>query len=225
MRSVKNLCLEELQLSEYSKKLFLRLSLPLEDVVMLVRTGDFPPYHDLDKVIKYKKRLRYLDILHLEIREINQLAYEVKLGLERLGAIRHDFYESERFRISASIFALQEAIEERFTETSYHYFDHEDYIPRLIRKLDNEAYEKWMGFSDDTIEQILKLLEGNLPEIDFAIICMKFGLGSDSQYKTVNKIAAEFGWTEGTVRYHIRKSIRGLYNVVDMLDVLTKIKL
>ncbi len=232
MKKVKDLSLDKLQLSSYDESLFRRLSMSFEDVVMLVRVGDFPPFYNTDKMVEYRTNVQRAGLHHYETREMNRLAYDVWKSLERLGAIRHDFYDSERFRKSANIVALQEAIEElhgvteeQLAKPLHYYLCSDEYVVRLIRKLNNETYEEWEGFSDESIKQILALIEGSLSETDFAIICMKFGLDLDTRCKSLDEIATEFGWTTNAVRYHLRRSIFRLYYVLDILKFLTKIKL
>ena len=210
----------ELNLSEKSRELF--DSLPADEVVMLVRHNDFPPYHDVKKAIEYDRKFN-LSRRAKNRDNLRQLGLEMKSELKRLGMIRTDFYNSARFKLSANIVALRQMVAEKSSRGFSYYYDSKEYVNRLIKRLNNEQYESWQGYNDDTIAEIKELLKKPLTDIEYGVICMRFGL-EDGRCYDWEEIAQRFGWTsKGGPTYHEKNAVKKLYTILDEFKELTKL--
>ena len=209
----------DLNLSEESRELL--EVLPIDEVVMLVRHDDFPPFHDARKSIDYGRKF---DSKHRNTRgSLKQLGKEMKSELRRLGMIRDDFYSSERFILSANIVALRQMVAEKSSRGLSYYYNSKDYVNRLIRRLDNDKYESWQGYDDDTVARVKELLSKTLTSTEYEVICMRFGL-NDGRCREWQEIAQHFGWkSKGGPAYHEKNAISKLYGAIDEFKKLTKL--
>lgn len=207
-------------LSEKSRELF--DSLPADEVVMLVRHNDFPPYHDAKKAIEYRRKFN----LRHEPKNrdsLRQLGLEMNSELKRLGMIRTDFYDSIRFKLSANIIALRQMVAEKSRRGLSYYYDSKEYINRLVRRLNNEQYDNWQGYDDDTITKVKELLKKSLTDTEYGVICMRFGL-EDGRCCDWEEIAQRFGWTsKGGPAYHEKNAVKKMYAMLDEFKELTKL--
>lgn len=210
----------DLNLSEESRELLDKL--PIDEVVMLVRHDDFPPFHDVKRSIEYGRKFDFKRRASTR-KSLRRLGEEMKSELRRLGMIRDDFYSSKRFMLSANIVALRQMVAEKSSRGFSYYYDSKDYVNRLIRRLDNDKYESWQGFDDDTIARVKELLGKTLTSAEYEVICMRFGL-NDGRCREWQEIAQHFGWkSKGGPAYREKNAISKLYGVVDELKALTKI--
>lgn len=210
----------DLNLSEESRGLLDKL--PIDEVVMLVRHDDFPPFHDVRRSIDYRRKFDFKR--RRSTREsLKRLGKEMKSELRRLDMIRDDFYGSERFILSANIIALRQMVAEKSSRGLSYYYDSKDYVNRLIRRLDNDKYESWQGYDDDTVTRVKELLSKTLTSTEYEVICMRFGL-NDGRCREWQEIAQHFGWeSKGGPAYHEKNAISKLYGVIDEFKKLTKL--
>ena len=212
MNSVKNLSIDMLRLSDGSRKLL--ENLPLDEVVLLVRHENFPPRYG-QVSIDYRHKIKGYDRDPRVKRAFEKLGAEMKQELSRLDMYRDDL-NSDRFRMSANITALYDVV-------SSLYYDSAKYPIRLIRRLNNDQYENWQGYSDDTIEKVRELLKQNLTSTEYEVICMRFGL-VDGRCCDWQEIAQRFGWISKSVPYyHEKNAVAKLYGVLDEFEALTKL--
>lgn len=210
----------DLNLSEESRELLDKL--PIDEVVMLVRHDDFPPFHDVRRSIDYRRKFDFKR--RRSTREsLKRLGKEMKSELRRLDMIRDDFYSSERFILSANIIALRQMVAEKSSRGLSYYYDSKDYVNRLIRRLDNDKYESWQGYDDDTVARVKELLSKTLTSTEYEVICMRFGL-NDGRCREWQEIAQHFCWeSKGGPAYHEKNAISKLYGVIDEFKKLTKL--
>lgn len=200
-------------LSEESRELLKKLRLSIDEVVSLIR---HKYYFDDDFDAFCSPSFR-------------RLGEEIESELRRLNMIRDDFYSSERLILSANIFALREMVREQsikglsYIRSLSYYYDSKDYVNRLLRDLDDDKYESWQGYDDDTVTRVKELLEKTLTSTEYDVICMRFGL-NDGRCRKWQEIAQNFGWkSKGGPAYHEKNAIRKLYGVIDELGKLTKL--
>ncbi|MBR6532592.1 hypothetical protein IKT64_02375 [Candidatus Saccharibacteria bacterium] len=217
MNSAENLTIGMLNLSEESKKLYDRLQLPLDEVVLQVRRGSMIY---CAKSCNHSLRHEFTSNPNKRV-AMRQLSSEIYSELERLGMIR--VFSPEQFQLSANVLALRQMVAEKSSRGRSWYYDSGEYIPRLIRKLDAKQYEEWQGYDDNTIEAVRELLKKNLSETEYGVICMRFGL-VDGVCRNWEENAEKFGWkSKGGPAYHERNAICKLHRSIDELRVITKI--
>lgn len=195
---------------------------PLDKVVLSIRAGRFPTNIQLKNARKSARRAGKEFDWAPHYRKRRAWHDEATAELERLGLIRHD---TEKLQLTANIVAIcWMARDPQHKWSPCVYFDAQDYIPRLISKMGNRAYENWDGFDDETIKAIKALLKRTLSDKDYQVIVLRFGL-EDGECVERAEVAKQYGWTDSGVRYHERSAADKLYNVIDELKALTKIPL
>ena len=80
------------------------------------------------------------------------------------------------------------------------YYDSNEFIPRLKRKLDDSVRETWLGYSDETIEVAKKNIQDALTDTEYSIISLRFGL-EDGYCRSRPEVTAYCGKSENGIRY------------------------
>lgn len=167
MLSVKDLDINMLDLEPEEKVVLMYM--PLEKAVEDIRTSN---YYD------FRVRAMVFSVFPKSTnRFISNLRKKLYHEMQRLDMFRHDFYDSERFTVTANIMALLEMVTTSYSG-SYpaHYYYFADYIPRLITKLDNDSYENWDGFSDGELDKIITFFKLTLSSEELMVLSLRFGL-------------------------------------------------
>lgn len=213
MLSAKDLTLDMLSIDAEYRTILEKL--PLEKVVLEVRQEIFP-CKNFVKIIS-PKSYHYDN----ETREVLwQLGMVLKEEFKRLGLFRQDL---SPLTITANIFAIIQLAEDNVKRWPRYYFESSKFMIRLIRQLDNNAYETWNGLDDDTIEQIKSLLKNNIPEPEHKLIKMRFGL-DDGICVDRQTTVDYFGWnSESSARFHERRLKSLLGNILTDLKALAKL--
>ena len=213
MLSAKDLTLDMLSIDAGYRTILEKL--PLEKVVLEIRQEIFP-CKNFVKIIS-PKSYHYDD----ETREVLwQLGMVLKEEFKRLGLFRQDL---SPLTITANIFAIIQLAEDNVKRWPRYYFKSSKFMIRLIRRLDNNAYETWNGLDDDTIEQIRLLLKNNIPDPEHQLIKMRFGL-DDGICVDRQTTVDYFGWNSGSsARFHERKLKSLLGNILTDLKTLAKL--
>lgn len=193
---------------------------PLDKIVLSIRAGWFPTNIQITNACRSARRAGtrfYRGSYHTRKAWHDEATAE----LERLGLIRHD---TEKLQLTANIVEVYRmAKSTRWGKPSVDP-DTEGYIPKLINKMGNYAYENWDGFDDETIKAIKAFLKRTLSDKDYQVIVLRFGL-EDGKCVERAEVAKLYGWTDSGVRYHERSAAEKLYNVIDELEALIKIPL
>ena len=220
MNSVNDLSIEMLNLTEQSSALLSEM--PLDVVVKLVRRGDFPPINSRE-VIEWDRKYHYRSNAQ-QLVNLRRLGKEMRSELTRLGMIDEERFETKRMKQSAGIIAMRIFATENCSRSISYYFRSEEFTRRLIGRISNESYEKWEGFSEQTIATIISILERVLSGAEFRVLSMRFGL-EDGIYRSPQEVMTRFGWkTDSGERYHEKNAAPKLYKIREKIKILTQIK-
>lgn len=212
MLSVKDLDPKKLHLSADTSELLSQL--PLDKVVLDIRWGTFPST-DIVRIIDPCEGFHYLRMEPV----VEQLGKEMYQEMERLDMFRHDL---DALMPSARVVALLNMIRQGKPGKRF-FYEESQFLKRLIRKLDNKAYENWQGFSDSTIEEFLDRIREELTEIEYQVVISSFGLDGNP-CATLCELTNRFMWqTESAPRYQIQKATRKLSRILGQLELIAKL--
>ena len=222
----KDVTVDMIELSDKSKEILEYL--PLQKVIRITRRKKIKTYLDAYKLesacefavdgIKRDKNIdpeKRRNIPHFSRKNFFILGTEVRNFLESSGLIRYEF--SKKFEDSSKIWVLRKCVKygdvADTAEIKYSFGE-------LLHDLNNDTYETFDGYDDDTFKAIHNFLKKNLDKDEYKLICDRFGL--NGQYKTRKELQEELGLNnQTTVRNYELRAIKKL-NKDEFLS-LTKI--
>ena len=219
MYSLDKLTLDEFELTKLSRTVLEEI--PLKEAAMLVRQGNFSPYHTPELAEKYNL---FRDFSYRNKRLAQQFSYEMEAELGRLHLIRHEFYSSKRLIMSANVLALVEAVRGYPRHNTRYYLNSHEFVPRMIRKLNNDQYETWKGYSDDIFYVVDEFLKAYLTEREYTVFYERFGL-RDGTCTNSQDLANMLGLKRvNDIHYFERNGFKKLRPFAENLEVIVKIK-